>query len=319
MSKHTGRPVLQLDDLVVLFRYLHSTPQGTFTCSINPTQQGLARTKAFAEESSATPLKPGQRSAWLKKIRDCMGRQTISIEGIDPRTRVARVLVEADYRMKLVGMGLEEGTVDVPSYLDLIHVAPGEAPPPLSVLRWWFTLRYTALSASQDHDAFEIRGPGVQVLSENELLTQLGERVHTGQSDATNQEFANRFTAHFGELAHKYPVYADLENIFDLALVAALVEQEKLAERVGWHMTCFGDPQQYAVELGPAPQSVESVINHRRVNGKHLLVGVSGGVLAEPWRYVRADALRSDTDGRLKNGRTLSAAGDLPLEAWWWD
>ena len=319
VSRHTGRPVLQLDDLVVLFRYLHATPQATFTCSIDPTQQGLARTKAFAEASSATPLKPGQRADWLKKVRDCMGRQNISVEGIDPRTRVARVLVEADYRMKLVGMGLEEGTVDVPSYLDLIQVAPGEAPPPLSVLRWWFTQKYSAVVASKDHDAFEIRGPGVQVLSENELLTKLGEQVHTGQSDATNQEFANRFTSHFDELARKYPVYADLENIFDLSLVAALVEQEKLAERVGWHRTCFGDPQQYAVALGPAPQSVESVINHRRVNGKHLLVGVSGGVLAEPWRYVRADNMQTDSDGRLANGRAASAAGDLPLEAWWWD
>ncbi len=145
VSRHTGRPVLQLDDLVVLFRYLHATPQATFTCSIDPTQQGLARTKPFAEASSATPLKPGQRADWLKKLRDCMGRQNISVEGIDPRTRVARVLVEADYRMKLVGMGLEEGTVDVPSYLDLIQVAPGEAPPPLDVLRWWFTLKYDAV------------------------------------------------------------------------------------------------------------------------------------------------------------------------------
>ncbi len=84
-------------------------------------------------------------------------------------------------------------------------------------------------------------------------------------------------------------------------------------------MTCFGDPQQYAVALGPAPQSVESGDQSSRVNGKHLLVGVSGGVLAEPWRYVRADNMQTDSDGRLANGRAASAAGDLPLEAWWWD
>jgi hypothetical protein len=310
---------LQLDDLVVLFRYLTAAPGATFACSINPTQEGLARTQAFAEQSRATSLKPGQRTGWLKKLRDSMGRQTISVEGIDPRTRVARVLVEADYHMKLVGMGLEPGTPDVPSYLDLVRVARGEAPPPLDVLRWWFTLKYQAVRATADRDAFEIRGPGVQVLSENELLTHLGQRVPTGRSDPVNQEFTNRFTQHFAAMAEKYPLYADLQNVFDLALVAALVQSEGLAERAAWHMTCFGDPQQYRVALGTAPQSVQSVINHRLVNGKHLIVGVSGGVLAEPSRFVTASAIQTDDYGALGAQRTNAAAAELPLDAWWWD
>ena len=319
VSRHSGRPIVQLDDLVVLLRQVRANPNATFACSINPTQQGLARTRQFAAASSSQPLKPGARSAWLKKLRDSMGRQTISVEGLDPRTRVARVLVEADYRMKLVGMGLEEGTVDVPSYLDLLHVKPGEAPPPLDVLRWWFTLKYDQIWSTPDRDAFELRGQGVQVLSENELLTQLGHRVHTGQSTATNQEFANRFTQHFDGLAAKYPVYADLQNIFDLAIVAALIEQQGLCDRVDWHQTCFGDPQQYVVALGNKPESVETVINHRRIGGKHLVVGVSGGVRAEPARYVQEAAIRNDPQGRLPTERLSWASGELPLDAWWWD
>src|SRR4029079_9479282 len=106
----------------------------------NPTSEGLARTRDFAEHSSAAPLKPGQRPAWLKKLREQLGRQTITVDGIDPRTRFARVMVEADYRMKLVGMGLEEGTIDVPSYLQLVGAKRG-ASAPLDVLRWWFTLK----------------------------------------------------------------------------------------------------------------------------------------------------------------------------------
>src|SRR5260221_6401358 len=101
----------------------------------------------------------------------------------------------------------------------MIEVRRGEAPPPLEVLRWWFTLKYDSVQATADRDAFELRGPGVQVMSENELLTRLGEQVHTGKSEPLNQEFAQRFTSHFSALAEKYPVYADLPNIFDLALV----------------------------------------------------------------------------------------------------
>ena len=56
-------------------RYLSSSPQGTFGCSIDPTEEGLARTKRFAEQSAAQPIKPEQRNAWLKQLRDQMGRQ----------------------------------------------------------------------------------------------------------------------------------------------------------------------------------------------------------------------------------------------------
>ena len=67
------------------------------------------------EKWSQQPLKPGQRQKWLNEIRGAMGRQDISVYGIDPRTRAGRVLIEADYRMKLVGIGLEEGTLGVPA------------------------------------------------------------------------------------------------------------------------------------------------------------------------------------------------------------
>jgi hypothetical protein len=319
VSRATGRPVLQLDDLVVVLRYLTASPGATFGCSIDPTPEGLARTKQFAEQSAATPLRPSGRGAWLRKLQHQMGRQTISVNGIDPRTRAARVLVEADYRMKLVGMGIEEGTVDVPSYLDLIDVGPGESPPPLDVLRWWFALKYDAVTASQAGDAFEIRGPGVQVMSENELLTALGRRVHTGASEALNSEFAHRFTAHFAALAQKYPVYAELQNIFDLALVASLIQSQRLAERVNWHMLCFGDPVQYGVALGAAPQSVETVINHRVINGRHIVAGVSGGVSVSPWQFTSAESIKTDEYGALKANRAHAKADALPVEAWWWD
>jgi hypothetical protein len=150
-------------------------------------------------------------------------------------------------------------------------------------------------------------------------LTKRGERVHTGRSEAVNQEFANLFSAHFAELAAKYPVYADLQNVFDLALVAALIKSERLADRTGWHLTCFSDPQQYRVALGTAPQSVESVINHRLVNGKHLIVGVSGGVLAEPAKFVGRASIKTDNYGALDAQRANAAAEELPLRAWWWD
>jgi hypothetical protein len=216
-------------------------------------------------------------------------------------------------------MGLEPGTAEVASYLDLVAAQRDQAPPALDVLRWWFTLKYDALHATHNRDAFELRGQGVQVLSENEWLDQLGQAQHTGRSDPLNSEFAQRFTQHFAALSQKYPVYADLANICDLALVSALIEEEHLDERIGWHMTCFRDADQYPVSLGPAPSKVESVINHQVVNGRQIIVGVSGGVSLDPWKLVRRRSHDVESYGALSAERRNATAGELPIEAWWWD
>ncbi|HEY5315880.1 MAG TPA: DUF1598 domain-containing protein, partial [Pirellulales bacterium] len=289
-----------------------------FGCTITPTQEALARTQQFVADSSRKPLAAGKRGLWLRELREKLGAQEVAVQGIDPRSRVAQVLVEADYRMKLVGIGLEEGTLGVPSYLDMIHVRPGEAPPAMDVLRWWFTMNYQAVLASPDRQMFQLRGTGVKVLSENELLNELGGRVHTGQSDALNQQFADNFTAHFADLAARYPVYAELQNIFDLALVSALIKTEGLAERVGWHLTCFKDPSQYPVSQGQAPRAVETVINHRVVNRVHVLAAVSGGVSIDPAPLVSGDAIQLDRQGRLQSAYRLTPAPPVK-DRWWWD
>lgn len=315
----SGEPVLQLDDLVVVLRNARHEG-GRFTCSITPRRENLAATQAYLNEAAKTPLKsPAQRDNWLAKIRTLMGKQDITVEGLDPQTRTARVIVEADYRMKLIGMGLEEGVLGVTSYLNSVTVPAGGTPPPMSVLRWWFTMNYEALRATPGRDAFELRGPGVQVLSENEMLTQRGERIHTGQSDELTEQFAHSFTKHFAELAAKYPIYADLRNVFDLALVAALIVAEDVPNQLDWPAIHFVEERRYQVERGPAPTEVETVINHRVIGQKHVVAGVSGGVSADARPYVQKPAIAIDDYGALQAGRTASVPRDLAADAWWWD
>jgi hypothetical protein len=319
VSVESGRPVLRLDDLVVLLRHFGRGNQTAFGCSITPLQENLARTRAFIVESSKRPLPPGGRSRWLQDLAEHLGLQAIEFFGIDPQTRVARVLFEADYRMKLVGIGLEAGTVGVPSYLSMLVVKPGEPAPPLGVVRWWFTLNYEALRTTESRDAYELCGQGVKVLSENELLTETGMRIHTGQSDANTATFAQNFTEHFPALAARYPVYAELQNIFDLALVCCLLRHEDVGARVGWHMSCFGDPAAFAVELGFAPRHVPTVVNHRIVNRTQILAVASGGVHADFGPLVKASALQIDRRGMLGSYRHAAAPEKVARQSWWWD
>jgi hypothetical protein len=316
VSVDTGRPLMHLDDLVVVLRNAFAA-EGRFGCSITPQQENLARTKEFLKDSAGKPVKEHQRDRWLEDLRKTVGKQNIEVYGIDPRTRTARVLVEADYRMKLVGMGLEEGVLGVTSFL--ASLKPGMEDQPMNVLRWWFTLNYDALRTTPGHDAYELYGQGVKVLSENELVNDLGERVHTGKSDEPTAEFAHSFTKHFPELAKKYPVYAELQNIFDLALVAALLRSENTPELIDWKMPFFGPNGKYQPVLGHAPTQVETVANHRVMSRAKFVAGVSGGVTVEPQQFVKADNVRLDEYGGLKAARGNSTPKDLPANAWWWD
>jgi len=321
LSLHTKQPVVRLDDLLVLLRRGASAAESYFGCAINPRQEALAKTQAFLASYSQRPLQPSQRKRWLRELRDSMGTQDIEIFGIDPASRAASVLVEADYHMKLIGMGLVEGVAGVESYLDLLKWATeragGFSPPPMSVLRWWFALHYDAIAVSPQRDAFELVGQGVRVLSENELLAAQGQRVHTGQSDPLNRQFADSFTAHFAQLATKYPVYGELRNVFDLAMAVALIDSEKLMEQAGWTPSLFLDGERLRLPSGPVPRQVETVINHRIINRQHIVAGVSGGVMVAPSDLLRLRAMESEATAPL--GRKDQAAQLPATLAWWWD
>jgi hypothetical protein len=156
------------------------------------------------------------------------------------------------------------------------------------------------------------------VLSENEKLAADGQRIHTGQSEGLNRQFARSFTQHFDALCRKYPVYAELRNVCDLALVCTIIREEELAEQVGWHMTCFGDDDAFPVESGPAPREVDTVINHRVINRVHVVAGVSGGVRVDPTPLIAAGKVEVDSYDDLRE-RCAAVAEKTPAGVWWWD
>ena len=126
------------------------------------------------------------------------------------------------------------------------------------------------------------------------------------------------FTENFEALCVKYPIYGELRNIFDLALVCSLIREEDLAEKTGWHMTCFGNPKAYQTELGLTPKTVESVVNYRIINGV-IVAGVSGGVCVHPAGLVAPQAMQLETGGDLGNKHSAAAFKQSAGDNWWWD
>lgn len=308
-----GAAAMSLDDLVSLLR-AGSQGDGGFGCSISPKQENLVATQRFLAQPTG-PLKPSRTLLWVNEIRETLGLQDISIRGIDPQCHAARVLVEADYHMKLIGMGLEPSVPGVESYLDSIEV--DEIPQSMQVLRWWFTIRPDAVRRNHDGDAYVFRKQVIRLQSEDENVTQTGERVHTGKSSPLNQLFASRFTRNYKRLAHAYPIYARLEGIFRLAMVVALINSDEVKQRVDWDHSFLSKVARTA--KGNVPSEVPSIVNHRVIGQRHVVVGVSGGVTVNARTAIKEVALVANGGGITSDRESARPRVPNSSPSWWWD
>ena len=316
-----GRPVLQLDDLVTVLRAFSATNQKFFSCSINPRPEGLQNLKRFVEQTSSKPLSPGAGVRnWASQLQQQLGRQDIVYSGINPESRVARTIIEADYRMKLIGIGKYDfaGGSKIPSIFDLMTTAEQKASK-LDALRWWLTMKYDAVLHTPDRNGFEFVGSSVLCQSENQFLNAQGQQVQTGQSEGSNLVFAQTFTTKYEELAKHDIVFADLKNVFDLSLVAAILQHEGAARNVGWDSGVFSNDGAYITARHAAPTEVDSVVNHRVFRGRDIVVQVAGGVRADLGSVIADSKIYREgvrLDRQVEKARTQDA---LPASRWWWD
>lgn len=314
----SGKPTLQLDDFVTVARIFSPGGQAIYTCSIVPRQSGLKAVKDYVEASlAAGPLAPGQVRRWSQEIEDKLGTQDVVYEGVAANTRVANVILEADYRMKLIGIGEEQGVAGMKSFFDLVPPEQQRAGLPLDALRWWLTMKYDAVLHDADRETYEIRGSSVLCKSENELIGDLGERVQTGKTEETNRMFAQLFTQHYDELAARDLVFADLQNVFDLSLVAALIQKEGVKARLGWDMGVFGRDGAYQPELHAPVLTCDSAVNYRVYRGQHIVVQAAGGVRADLWSVVNDDEIVREDPALSSDAR--GSHPKLPEGRWWWD
>ncbi len=308
----TGKPPLRLDDLIVALRALQR--RGRIGCSIDPVQQNLAELKEFVarNSSAATPAVVMRR---YQRMRDILGMQDVTVFGVPDDSHFAQVLVEADFRMKRISLGVENPQVrGIRSYLALT------TPNGNSMQRWWFAPLYETFQTTDQRDAFGFAGQRVQLLSEQEMVDAEGNRSQAPFQKMSTQRFAELFTDHFPELSEVSPVFAELQNLFDLAILAALLKKERIHETIDWPMSLFMDPSLANIESGPIPRQVETLVNYKRVSGRMILGLVGGGVTIEPFQTVNAMQFEVDPAQRVEGIRSSArSVADSDDQQWWWD
>ena len=308
----SGRPTLLLDDLLVALRTVPDQRQ--IGCSIDPVPERLAALGQFLSANS-TPASPAVIEGRFRQMAKTLGMQTIRIDGVPGDSRFGRVLVAADLRMKRISMGLDDPQVKgLRSHLSLLKGGGN------SIQRWWLVPYYEALYTDADRLAFEFVGQRLQLLSQEELANAQGQRSAAATTRLTTQAFAKLFTEHYPALANQVPVFAELQQLTDWCVIAALLQQEQLLAKIGWDGGVLLDTQRLPHLEGPMPTETNSLAAYRRVSSGLVVGLVGGGVTIRPSEIIGTGTLRTDP------ARRLDSISDSHLDSsrssehpWWWD
>lgn len=304
----TGRPLMQLDDLLIALRTADAAARGGLTCSIDPTNEGLVRVRQLAPNLAVPDADP---QAAMKAIEEALGDQTISFGGVSPRCRFAHVLLAADFRMKRLAMNFDPAPVrGLPSYLQLIK---GSARVGLQNLlpRWWLATHYEPLLADRGGLAWQLRGQGVKCMSEDDFLAADGGRKRTGKSSPAAQKWADLMTKKYNELSLKEPVFGELRNCMDLAVVAALIFKEDLPGKAGLDLGPLVDADRFATHQYLVAERVRSKASMLET-GNGFLISASGGVRVNSWQ---AASRQQQGDLAAIRAKITGDRGDR----WWWN
>jgi hypothetical protein len=309
----TLQPVCELQHLITALRaYAPNRGEwdGIVGCSIDPTQGGIAGLQRFWAEARGLNVQQIVRG-----VRESLGTQVISVDGIPATTHAAQLMVAADYRMKRIGLG-EDTLRRVPRLQTFINNTVPNASNAL--FRWYFVPDYESVILTEDRTGMQLVGDGVKLVAENEIVNEAGERtVQAGTLDRGSKAYTESFTREYPQIAKESLVFAQLRNWIDMLICAAHIQREDYYTKSGWSMEFFGNEEKYPLEKFVAPKTVEPVVGQRLVN-RQWLTPVGGGIVIDAERALEEGNAKTDKDGRIATTQKKIAL-DLPEGVWWWD
>lgn len=274
----TGKPVVLLDDLLVALRTVERAATEGITCSIDPTAEGRQALEAFISKQTVFSRRV------IKGVKHALGLQQITLTGVPQDSHFASVLVASDYRMKRFAMNLEKAPIaGMPGFIDLLkknNVGLDNMMP-----RWWMACDYDSIAKTDDGLAWQIRGQGVKVLTEDEIVSASGNVTGSGKANPVAETWANTMTSKYDELSAKTPIFGQLRNIMDLSVVAALIEKEGLAQKSGCDFSSLLDASTVSIEKWQTPKAVASESSFVK-RGREYIITASGGVEVNSWKVA---------------------------------
>ncbi len=321
VGMNSRQVILQLRDLVVALRAFPPSGKKTkmISVSIDPTQDGLKNfkkvvTSVHRQLQAQGGISKAQEVQVAKAFKKALGHQTVSIRGVSPQTHFAQVLVEADYRMKLIGIGVEPTPVRITTWIEKVRPTGMKN----ALQRWYFEPNYDCVQVNEDETGMQLVGNGVKLVGENERVAADGSRKKTGRDSSASRAFTRSFTKNYNKLADKHPVYGELRNLMDLSVVAAFIQEMDFYGKSGWEMKVLSDEGAFRTQLSRVPKVVEPAIN-AVWKGNTFMTPIGGGVSIQPRMALKSENLKQDKNGKIDTLRKSLGVEGLGEDQWWWD
>ncbi len=313
----SGRPVVLLEDLLTALRIYAQdlAPKTWVGCSIGSTTEGRRR---LSELERRLPRQISQRdeqayAEWIvPQIEEALGEAVVSVFGIPDKTNMVRVLLEADFRMKLIAIGREPPPIEMPTFIGKLKGAPRN-----NFQRWWFTPNYKCVQVSDDKLSFQMVGQGVQLGTEEYKQDGQGNLIQKKTKPLRAARlYAEAFTKDYEKIAAASPVFGQLRNMIDVLIVANYIQRERLFERAGLDPVTLLDNEKIPVDIHEPASGASSLANAQWKNNR--MVAPAGGVCVVPAEALRESNLLKGGEAKLLEAKVKIA---LPADedAWWWD
>lgn len=276
----SGRPVLQLEDFIIALRSIQQARHDTiFGCSLDLAPGADKIAAEVARRYTGTT-----NADLAQAVKNALGPQIVRVLGVPSDSRVALAMVTADYRLKRAAMGAES--------LAGIGNAVSSG---LAANRVWFEPSYEPLGVSEDGLSYQLAGPRLKVLAGAHDFEAKG-------ATPAAVAFAKRFTDKMPDVSTRITEYADLQNVTDLFLAAALIRQDDLARKSGLDLAWILSPNNYKTASHTVPKTAETVITD------------TGGMITEGGVIF---ALRLFPADRGKGNAMLASSRDRPRGEWY--
>ena len=317
-----GVPVMMLEDLLTALRTFGPDAHidHWVGCTINPDPNGVRQLEQFNRDFPRVIPHNQRIEAAIQKakgMRDALGNANIQVFGLSPKSHLGQVLVEADYRMKLMGVGLEKPPIKMATFF-----AGLRGQPPTAFQSWWLVPDYECVRLAPDMRTMELVGQGVKLSTANMSVgvnnpanKRAAKKMPKPHRAATR--YAEEFTENFEKLAIYRPVYAQLRQCIDCLVSAAFLKKSNVFAAIDWRPEVLLDEEKLPTNKLNTPEKVPCVANSKWE--RTVLVAIAGGGVS-----IRAsDALKEENlikDGYEKLDKTRRNVLQQPAsDSWWWD
>ncbi len=307
-----------LEDLATTAALINSqtAPLG---CSIEPTNEGLLAAQQLLSERGTLVRLARNPKLVIEQMHGTIGSHAVSVFGLSPQCSTAIALVDADEHMKRVGFGSALTSPRIKSYFDFLDEQA--VVPKQSMIRWWFAYSDSPVEATATGSLFQLPENCVNVLSEQQWVSQQGGRAPTGNHDEAADKFAVAFSEHLPRLRQSHPSYARLCGVFETGLALQLVlESTGQGDLRAWFPNLCGLGKALATaEHVDAPKTVEGLTTWHRLKSGTIVAVASGGVTMD---LKQAAAQSKWKDSKFLTATVIADQPAVPTSAhagWWWD